>query len=417
MNGSDQITEMLMILLMIFIFVLFILVGVFLIIKLKSKQKTKTNTFEVKENIESTNKSTIEQNYNVQSIYKFMEFDKIEDNMIIQKNGKKYLMVIGCQGINYDLMSREEKISVEEGFLQFLNTLRHPIQLYMQTRTVNLEDSIATYKSKVKEYEDKLNKMKFEYEAMMKSGSYSKEELNKYFFEITKQTNLCEYGKDIIFNTEKMNKNKNILNKQYYIVVPYYPEDIGNSKLDNDEIKNIAFSELYTRCQSLIRALGVCGVSSRILYSNELTELLHIAYNRDEAEIFSAEKALRSGYEELYSTAKDVLDKKMEALNKRVEEEALELANRKIFEVKSEKEKRVKEKEDNLDDLISQMAELIIQENSSYVGEEVAAQAILEIEEEKTAKKTKKKGSGVEDAKEKTKKTVRRTRTKTANAK
>ena len=40
---------------------------------------------------------------------------------------------------------------VEQGFLQFLNTLRYPIQLYIQTRTVNLESSINTYKQRVNE--------------------------------------------------------------------------------------------------------------------------------------------------------------------------------------------------------------------------------------------------------------------------
>ena len=55
-------------------------------------------------------------------------------------------MAIECQGVNYDLMSQIEKVSVEEGFQQFLNTLRHPIQIYIQTRTVNLENSISTYK-------------------------------------------------------------------------------------------------------------------------------------------------------------------------------------------------------------------------------------------------------------------------------
>ena len=42
-----------------------------------------------------------------------MGFDKIEDNMIIQKKGKKFLMIVKCQGINYDLMSGVEKTSVE----------------------------------------------------------------------------------------------------------------------------------------------------------------------------------------------------------------------------------------------------------------------------------------------------------------
>ena len=80
--------------------------------------------------------------YNKQSITKFMEFDKIEDNMIVQKNGNRYLMVVECQGVNYDLMSSMEQTAVEEGFLQFLNSLRYPIQIYVQTRTVNLENSI-----------------------------------------------------------------------------------------------------------------------------------------------------------------------------------------------------------------------------------------------------------------------------------
>ncbi len=80
-----------------------------------------------------------------------MEFDTVEDNMISTKNGGKYvIMVVECQGINYDLMSEVEKNAVEEGFIQFLNTLRHPIQIYTQTRTINLESSIQTYRDKVK---------------------------------------------------------------------------------------------------------------------------------------------------------------------------------------------------------------------------------------------------------------------------
>ena len=75
--------------------------------------------------------------------------DTIEDNMIIRKNGSRYIMVVECQGINYDLMSGIEKNSVEQSFLQVLNTLRYPIQLYIQTRTVNLRNSINIYKQKV----------------------------------------------------------------------------------------------------------------------------------------------------------------------------------------------------------------------------------------------------------------------------
>ncbi|MFR7635170.1 MAG: hypothetical protein ACLU07_05890 [Lachnospirales bacterium] len=42
-------------------------------------------------------------------IFNFMQFDKIQDNMIVQDNGNKYLMVLACEGVNYDLMSEVEK--------------------------------------------------------------------------------------------------------------------------------------------------------------------------------------------------------------------------------------------------------------------------------------------------------------------
>ncbi len=40
--------------------------------------------------------------------------------------------------------------------------------------------------------------------------------------------------------------------------------------------------------------------------SDELVDLLYVAYNRDEAEVFGIDKAVRSGYEELYTTAPEL---------------------------------------------------------------------------------------------------------------
>ena len=74
-----------------------------------------------------------------EEINKLLEFDEIKDDMIIRKNNEQFVMIIQCKGINYDLLSEEEKMSVEAGFVQFLNTLRFPIQLYVQTRSVNLK--------------------------------------------------------------------------------------------------------------------------------------------------------------------------------------------------------------------------------------------------------------------------------------
>ena len=200
----NSLTQILTILLVVMIFILMILSIIFLV--LKSKENKKKNTKEIsKEENKSKDKTKLKVGnieYNKQSIMDFMEFDKVEDNMIVQKDGKRFLMVVECQGVNYDLMSRVEKVAVEEGFQQFLNTLRHPIQIYIQTRTVNLENTISVYKDRVKEIEDKYKNMTFKYNQMRESDAYSKEDMDKYYFEITKQRNLLEYGKDIIANTE-----------------------------------------------------------------------------------------------------------------------------------------------------------------------------------------------------------------------
>ena len=110
-----------------------------------------------------------------------MEFDTVVDNMISQKDGMRYIMVVECQGINYDLMSEVEKNSVEEGFIQFLNTLRHPVQIYTQTRTINLDSSIQAYKEKVKEIQYALEKQEMQYNQMVRSEAYTQEQLNKVY--------------------------------------------------------------------------------------------------------------------------------------------------------------------------------------------------------------------------------------------
>lgn len=385
MNNSDQISQILTIVLVSMLALLAVLVLIYLVILMKNKKQQKELNSNNQENNQLNNnkknkKETTKkiESYSKQSIYDFMEFDKIEDNMIIQKNGLRYVMVLQCQGVNYDLLSQAEKVGVEEGFLQFLNTLRYPIQLYIQTRTVNLDNSLASYKQNVNEIEVALNKNRIKYQANVNSGAYTAEELKKQYYEIVKQTNLLEYGKDIIANTERMSKNRNVLNNKYYLVIYYYPEEI-NENLDKSEIAENAFSELYTRAQSITRALYSCSVSSKIMSSEELAELLYVAYNRDESETFDFEKAMKSGYQELYSTAPDIWNKKLQILNKQIEEKALEMANNAIEEVKSERQKQYELKSNSIEDLAREMAALMIDENDSYIGEDIAEEAIKKL--------------------------------------
>lgn len=406
---DEQITQILIYLLIFMLFVFVVLLGVFIYVKIKDNKRKRNERQDLSTgNVNlSSKESYVSKAYNKQSIFKFMEFDKVDDNMIVKKNGNEYLMVIECQGVNYDLMSQMEQASVEEGFIGFLNSIRHPIQIYVQTRTVNLEGSIQNYNKRIDEIETNLRRMEAEYESNVQSGLFDKEELNAQFYELTKYRNLYEYGKDIIYNTEQMSLNKNVLNKQYYIITSYYPEEIGNSNFDKEELKNIAFSELYTRCQSIITSLASSGVVGRILGSNSLVDLLYMAYNRDEAEVYGLDKALEARYDEIYSTAPDVMDKKIAALDREIQAKAMSKAQETVQKVKTAKEKKLEEKKLNMDDIISEMAKRIIQENKAYIGKEVAKESIEKISNEQN--KTKEGGDANVGQKEKRTRRTRKT--------
>ena len=407
MSNNDQITNLLTIFLIVMVGILFILLIIFAVLKIKESNKNKPKKNKTKNNGkdgELTEKEPIE--YTKKSIFSFMQFDRIEDNMIITKKGKRFVMAIECQGINYDLMSGVEKVSVEQGFLQFLNTLRHPIQIYVQTRTVNLGSSIVNYKDRLKQIQDRLVSKQMELNSMMSSGDYTEEEIQKENMEVVRERNLYEYGRDIINTTERMSLNKNILRKHYYVIISYTPEEVNNPNFSKEEVKDMAFNELYTRGQSIISSLAVCEINGKILNSNELAELLYVAYNRDESEVYQLEQALNAQYDELYTTAQDVLDRKMAELDKKIEEEAIRKANDTLLAVaeEREKEREISKKENNLDDLVNRMAKMMIEEN------EKAKETKKKIDEEsKKTKKTKEKGGDENEEKQKT--TTRRRKT------
>lgn len=212
--------------------------------------------------------------------------------------------------------------------------------------------------------------------------------------------NLYDYGVDVVENIEKTSQNKNVLRKHYYIIVPYYASEIDNDLLDKEEKRNMIFAELYTRAQTIIRTLFACSMKCRILNSYEIADLLYVAYNRDESEVYGIDKALKAGYNELYSTGQDIIDKKMLALDQKIEQDALKLAVEKVEEVKSEKQKRLEKKEKSFDDLVKEMAKQMLKENETLLGREVAKEAIEKVDktneeggtnnEEKQTKRTRK---------------------------
>ena len=104
-GGTEALSIVLYIMLGIFVILLLILA--FVVINMQLKKRKKDDEKIGKENEKIAVKSKTK-NFTINSIFDFMEFDKIEDNMIVQKNGTRYVMVVECQGINYDLMEGKD---------------------------------------------------------------------------------------------------------------------------------------------------------------------------------------------------------------------------------------------------------------------------------------------------------------------
>lgn len=183
-----------------------------------------------------------------------------------------------------------------------------------------------------------------------------------------------------------MSLNRNILNKKYYVALAYYTSELGQENYDKNEIQELVFSELYTKAQAIIRSLAISGVIGKVMSSIELADLLYVAYNRDESETYGMDRALKAGYDELYSTAPDYMDKKIKLLNEEIENKAYEKANEKVIEAQTEKQKQYNQTVDDIDTIIDNLATLMIDENASIIGEDVAESAKEKIKEENKRK-------------------------------
>ncbi len=258
-----------------------------------------------------------------EDVFKFMEFDRILNNMIVQNKGTKFTMAIKCKGINYDLMSDVEQISVEEGFITFLNTLRYPIQLYVQVQNIDLKGAISMYKQNASGIKEEFEEVNKEYTTLLEQFDADQNELNRAEEKRARVLNVYEYASDIINYVERLSANKNLLERNFYVLVSYYTSEVTSAdSFSKEELVNICYNELLTRAQGIIGGLASCSVSGQVLTSNELADLLYTAYNRDDKGLLNVKEAIDSGFYRLYSTAPDVFMKKQEKLQERIFEEA-----------------------------------------------------------------------------------------------
>ena len=383
MNSLSQIEMLNLIMIgIIAIMALLALIVVFIIIRMRLKENERAT--EKSSQIIGSSNAKQEKRTNlitrdgkeIDSIYRFMEFDSITDNMIIRKNREQFVMVIECKGINYDLLSNDEKSAVELGFIAFLNTIRTPIQLYVQTRKLDMSNLLNSYSKRTQAMLNEITKLDSQIQLTRQKGN--EELLNKLIFDRKRKMNIVEYSESIEEYTNKINNSQYMLQQKTYIVVSYYANEIGDTKKYSDtELNDLVFSELFTRTQTILNALTSSEITGKVLNSEELAELLYVAYNRESSDTYTLRNALDAQYDRLYSTAKDVLETRKQELRKQIETEALKLATNSITkadeQLKEERKRKAAE--------IRKKAESIMADYKDDLSKDLYDKTIKEIRE------------------------------------
>ncbi len=193
---------------------------------------------------------------------------EIRDGVVIMNDGS-YRSVLMMKSINFDLMSPQEREAVENAYQGFLNSLYFPIQIFVRSQKVD-----------IRPYIEKLDKIRSEHDNML----------------------LALLMEDYIDFMSNIAQQTNIMDKKFYIVVPYFPtvelqKAVAASKnvftsifgqkeqhivINENELEK-AKTELRNRVQAVLSGLMQCGVQGIPLDTQELIELYYDAYNPDTA--------------------------------------------------------------------------------------------------------------------------------------
>jgi hypothetical protein len=200
-----------------------------------------------------------------------LQIAEIRDGVVIMNDGS-FRSVIMFKSINFDLMSPSEREGVEYAYQSFLNSLYFPIQIFIRSQKVDLGP-----------YIQRLDKIRGEHENML----------------------LAMLMDDYINFIDALASQTNIMDKHFYITIPYFPvlestKPLAQSKnlfdgvfklfnntkthvvIDEQRLEE-AKAELRNRVQAVLGGLLQCSVQGLPLDTQELIELYYDSYNPDTA--------------------------------------------------------------------------------------------------------------------------------------
>lgn len=192
---------------------------------------------------------------------------ELRDGVVIMKDGS-FRAVVACQSINFDLMSETEREGVEYSYQNFLNSLNFTIQILVRSQRVDIGP-----------YIERLSNIRRNNDNML----------------------LGVLMDDYIRFIDILSQEANIMDKSFFIVIPYYSTADAEAFVNqtknlfkgfkkapvvtriNRDTYNKAVDELNNRVESVISGLFNIGIHSVRLNTRELAELYYNFNNPDTA--------------------------------------------------------------------------------------------------------------------------------------
>lgn len=190
---------------------------------------------------------------------KYLLFKSIKDGVIMMKDGS-LRAVLMVNSINFNLKSQDEQLALLDSYKNFLNSLSFPIQILVQSRTLDLDDYLK------------------------KLETISKTQANEL---------LQQQTQEYIAFVQELIGMANIMSKNFYIIIPYTQgfKEKNNflSRIFNRTGKLVsplaeAKGELLRRAGLIASAMGSLGLSNALLNTEELIDLFYATYNPDIAQ-------------------------------------------------------------------------------------------------------------------------------------
>lgn len=209
---------------------------------------------------------------NPNSTQNTLQIAEVRDGIVIMSDGS-FRSVVMVKSINFDLMSPEEREAVEYSYQGFLNSLYFEIQIFIRSQRVDLRP-----------YIERLDKIRSEHDNML----------------------LAMLMDDYIGFISDLSSQTNIMDKRFYVVIPYYAVGVnmqkalsqsknffsGLSGLFNNKEQHVTINEadltkakdeLRNRVQAVLGGLQQSGIQGLPLDTQELIELYYDSYNPDTA--------------------------------------------------------------------------------------------------------------------------------------